>query len=65
MPTCDNDVTMNFLMKMTCFATNAMKTYSFRWFVCAHVDEDFDILPLVILPNSPLIASKMLTNYSL
>jgi hypothetical protein len=22
-------------------------------------------LPLVILPNSPLIASKMLTNYSL
>jgi hypothetical protein len=29
-----------------------------------HIDDDFDILPHVILPNSPLIASKMFTNFS-
>jgi hypothetical protein len=49
---------------MICVATNTMKTCSFLWFVCTHVDDDFDILPYVFLPNSPLIASRMLTTFS-
>jgi hypothetical protein len=51
-------------MNMICVATNMMKTCSFQWFVCTHVADDFDILPYVFLPNSPLIASRMLTTFS-
>jgi hypothetical protein len=51
-------------MNMICVATNMMKTCSFLWFVCTHVDDDFDILPYVSLPNSPLIASRMLITCS-
>jgi hypothetical protein len=51
-------------MNMTYVATNSMKTCSFLWFVCTHVDDDFDILSFVFLPNSPLIASRMLTTCS-
>jgi hypothetical protein len=50
-------------MNMICVATNTMKTCSFLWFVCTHVDDDFDNVPYVFLPNSPLIASRMLTAF--
>jgi hypothetical protein len=49
---------------MICVAINTMKTCSFLWFVCTHVNDGFDILPYVFLPNSPLIASRMLTTFS-
>ena len=49
---------------MICVATNMMKNCSFLWFVCTHVDDDFDILPYVFLPKSPHIASRMLTTCS-
>jgi hypothetical protein len=52
-------------MTMICVATNMMKTCSFVWFICTHVDDDFDILPYVLLPNSLLIASWMLTTFYL
>jgi hypothetical protein len=51
-------------MNMIFAATNTMKTCSFLWFVCTHVENDFDILPYVFLPNFPLIASRMLTTFS-
>ena len=44
-------------------ATNMLKTCSFMWFVCHH-DDILDILHCVFLPSSPLIASRMLTNFS-
>jgi hypothetical protein len=62
--TCDNDIFFYFWMNMICVGTNMMKTCSFLWFVCTHIDDDFDILPYVFLPNSPIIASRMLTTYS-
>jgi hypothetical protein len=62
--TCDKDVFFYFWINMICVATNIMKTCSFLWFVCTHVDDDFDILSYVFLPNSPLIASRMLTTCS-
>jgi hypothetical protein len=60
---CDNDGFFYFWMNMICVATNMMKTCSFLWFVCTHVANDFDILPYVFLPNSPLIASRILTTF--
>jgi hypothetical protein len=62
--TWDNDVFFYFWMNMICVATNMMKTSSFLWFVCTHVDDDFDILPYMFLPNAPLIPSRMLTTCS-
>jgi hypothetical protein len=56
--TCDNDVFLYFWMNMICVATNTMKTCSFLWFVCTHVDDDFDILPYVFLPNSLIVRVK-------
>nr|XP_051183872.1 uncharacterized protein LOC127297585 [Lolium perenne] len=44
--------------------TNMRTNFSFRWFVCTHVDDTLDTLPYVFLPNSPLIASRMLNNFS-
>ena len=38
--------------------------FSFQWFVCTHVDDILDTLPYVFWPNSPLIASRMLNNFS-
>jgi hypothetical protein len=61
---CDNDGFFYFWMNMICVATNMMTTCSFLWFVCTDVDDDLDILPYVFLPNSPLIASRMLTTSS-
>jgi hypothetical protein len=49
---------------MICVTTNMIKTCSFLLFVCTHVDDDFDILSYVFLPNSALIASRMLTTCS-
>jgi hypothetical protein len=63
--TCDNDVFFYFWINMICVETNMMKTCSFLWFICTHVDDDFDILPYVLLPNSPLIASRMLATFYL
>jgi hypothetical protein len=48
---------------MICVATNAMKPCSFPLFVCTHVEDDFNILPYVFLPNTPLIASRILTTF--
>jgi hypothetical protein len=61
---CDNDIFFYFWMNMIYVATNTMKTCAFLWFICTHIDDDFDILPYVFLPNSPLIASRMLTTFS-
>lgn len=60
---CANHVSMKFPICDLCVATNMMTNCSFLWFVCT-LDDDFDILPLVFLPISPLIASRMLTNFS-
>jgi hypothetical protein len=62
--TCDYDIFFYFWMNMICVATNMMKTCSLLWFVCTHVDDDFDILPYVFLSNSPLITSRMLITCS-
>jgi hypothetical protein len=45
-------------------STNMRTNFSFRWFVCTHVDDILNTLPYVFLPNSPLIASRMLNNFS-
>ena len=44
-------------------ATNIPNTCSFLWVVCTHV-HNLDISHCVFLPTSPLIASRMLTNFS-
>src|SRR3954466_9091107 len=41
-------------------ATNIRTTCSFIWFVCKHNTFVLDMLPCVFLPNSPILASKML-----
>jgi hypothetical protein len=42
-----------------------MITCSFLWFIHTHNEDDFDIFPNVFLPNSPIIASRMLTIFSI
>ena len=44
-------------------ASTKLNNCSFLWVVCT-LDDILDILPYVFLPNSPLIASSMLTNFS-
>src|SRR4051812_40162252 len=43
-----------------CMASNILNNFSFQWLVCTHNDVSLDILPCVFLPNSPILASKML-----
>ena len=61
---CGNRVSTNVPIVDPCVATNMMNNCSILWFVCT-LDDDFDIWPIVFFPISPLIASKMLTNFSL
>ena len=53
---------MNFPIVHLCVAPKMMSCFSF--FICT-LDDDFDIWPIVFFPISPLIASKMLNNFSL
>jgi hypothetical protein len=61
---CANFYLVNFLDDMLCVAPNMRTNFSFQWFVCTHVDDILDTLPYVLLPNSPLVASRMLNNFS-
>jgi hypothetical protein len=61
--TCANDASVNFLINVITVATNTMKNYTSWWFVFT-LDDDFGILLHLFLPNSPLIASKMLAKFS-
>jgi hypothetical protein len=60
---CANHVHMSFPIVDLCVATSTMNNCSFHWLVCTLHDDDFDILPYVFLPNSPLIALKMRTHF--
>ena len=67
---CNHNAILGMLCHESCenstllIATNILKTCSFRWFVCTN-DDVLVISPHVFLPNSPLIASRMMNNLSI
>ncbi len=61
---CANFYLVNFLDDMLCVAPKMRTNFSFQWFVCTHVDDILDTSTYVFWPNSPLVASRMLNNFS-
>src|SRR4051812_28990082 len=56
----DTHIPMIFSFDDLCVTSNMLNNFSFQWLVCTHNDVSLDILPCVSLPNSPILASKML-----
>src|SRR4051812_18345029 len=56
----DTHIPMIFAIDDLCVTSNMLNNFSFQWLVCTPNDVSLDILPCVFLPNSPVLASKML-----
>src|SRR3954471_20713506 len=59
----DSHIPMIFAIDDLCVTSNMSNNLSFQWLVGTHNDVVLDILPFVFLPNSPILASKMLIKF--